>query len=84
MALRHRRSLVLVLLSIFAFLFTGSHSAAQAQRPALTMEWIFGEQASSLAEVPDFHWLADNTAILYDTRQPEAQRTLERLDPASP
>jgi len=83
MSARDRRALVLVFSSIVTFLFAGSLLSAQSQRPALTMEWIFGEQASSLADVPDYRWLADNTAILYDTRQPEAQRTFERFDPAS-
>jgi dipeptidyl-peptidase 4 len=83
MSVRHSRALVLVLFSVVASFVTGSLLCAQTQRPVLTMEWIFGEQASSLAEVPEYHWLADNTAILYDTRQPEAQRTFEKVDPAA-
>jgi dipeptidyl-peptidase-4 len=83
MSRRYCRALVLVLFLVVTFLFAGSLLRAQLQRPALTMDWIFGEQASNLADVPDYHWLADNTAILYDTRQPEAQRTFEKFDPVS-
>ena len=83
MFIRHRCALILVLSSIVTFFVAGSLAAAQSQRPALTMEWIFSDQASKLAAVPDFRWLADNTAILCDARQPEAQRTFEKFDPSS-
>ena len=58
-------------------------ASAQQQKPSLTFEWIFGLEGSAVAELPEFQWLADNSAILYDTRQPEAQRTFERFDPAT-
>src|SRR5277367_6571758 len=77
------RALALVVASIVVVLFTSSICSAQAQRPQLSVEWIFSEQGASLAELPDFQWLADNTAILYDDRQPEGQRTFERFDPAT-
>ena len=83
MFIRHRCALILVLSSIVTFFVAGSLAAVQSQRPALTMEWIFSEQAAKLAAVPDFRWLADNTAILCDARQPEAQRTFEKFDPSS-
>jgi len=54
-----------------------------AQHAPLTTEWIFSDAAASIAEVPHYVWLADNTAILYDTRLPEAQRNFELLDPAT-
>jgi dipeptidyl-peptidase-4 len=80
---KHLRALALVIASIIVFLSTSSISPAQTQRPVLSVEWLFGEQGARLAELPDFQWLADNTAILYDVRQPEAQRTFEKFDPAT-
>src|SRR5271167_1584440 len=77
------RALALVISSVGTFLSTSSILSAQAQRPQLSVEWIFSEQGASLAELPDFQWLADSTALLYDARQPEAQRTFERFDPAT-
>jgi dipeptidyl-peptidase-4 len=75
------RAVTLFLTSLVVVFFVAFSAVAQVQRPPLTEEWIFGKEGSSVAEVPDFRWLADNSAILYDIRQPEAQRTLERLDP---
>jgi dipeptidyl-peptidase-4 len=83
MSSKRLRVLAFVATSIIVSLFTSSISSAQAQRPQLSVEWIFSEQGASLAEVADFQWLADNTAMLYDTRQPEAQRTFEKFDPAT-
>jgi len=81
MSSKHFRAATLFLASLLVFFFAVCSAMAQVQRPSLTVEWIFGKEGSSVAEVPSFKWLADNSAILYDTRQPEAQRTFERLDP---
>ena len=55
--------------------------AQPAQKEPLTAEWVYGEQGSHVADVPQHVWLNDGTAMIYDTRIPEAQRTMERLDP---
>ena len=81
MSSKHFRAAILFLTSLVVLFFAAFSALAQAQRPPLTAEWIFGKEGSSVAEVPEFKWLADNSAILYDTRQPEAQRTFERFDP---
>ena len=81
MSSKHFRAAALFLTSLLVLLFAAFSAMAQAQRPSLTAEWIFGKEGSSVAEVPEFKWLADNSAMLCDTRQPEAQRTFERLDP---
>jgi len=78
---KHFRAATLVLAPLLVLFFAAFSATAQVQRPPLTAEWIFGKDGPSVAEVPDFKWLADNSSILYDTRQPEAQRTFERLDP---
>ena len=53
---------------------------AVAQRPQLSIEWAIKE-GPKVASVPDFVWLKDGTAILYDTNKPEAERTFESLNP---
>ena len=55
---------------------------AVAQRPQLSIEWAIKE-GPKVASVPDFVWLKDGTAILYDTNKPEAERTFESLNPAN-
>ena len=52
-----------------------------AQRPQLSIEWAI-KDGPKVASVPDFAWLKDGTAILYDTNKPEATRTFESLNPA--
>ncbi len=52
-----------------------------AQRPQLSIEWAIKE-GPKVASVPDFVWLKDGTAILYDTNKPETERTFESLNPA--
>jgi dipeptidyl-peptidase 4 len=69
-----------ILFSFFA-LFATAFCHAQST-PPITPEWLFTAGAH-IAEVPHTFWLADSTAILYDTRQPESQRTFEHLDPAT-
>ena len=68
-----------VLFLVVAFL-----STAAAQQQPLSVEWIYSQSGGvSVARVPSHVWLDDNTAIVYDTRRPAAQRAFERLDPAS-
>jgi dipeptidyl-peptidase 4 len=55
---------------------------AVAQRPQLSIEWAIKE-GPKVASVPDFVWLKEGTAILYDTNKPEAERTFESLNPAN-
>jgi dipeptidyl-peptidase-4 len=56
--------------------------ATLAQAPQLTVDWIYKE-GKDIADVPEVQWFDDNTAIIYDTRLPETQRTFMRFDPAS-
>jgi len=59
------------------------HAAGPAQREPLTAEWVYGGPGRHVADVPEYLWLGDGTAMLYDTRIPEDQRTLEKFDPTS-
>src|SRR6186713_1418443 len=75
------------ILCLVAFLAaTSGAPVAEAQTPAktgLTVEWIFGDEGRSVAGLPAHVWLADGKLMLYDGRQPPAQRTFEVLDPAT-
>ncbi len=69
-----------------SFLFVVSlvlTSSSFAQQPALTNEWVYGEAGAHVADVPQMEWLSDGSAILYDIRQPKAQRTFEKLVPST-
>ena len=50
----------------------------------LTIEWIHSDEAQSIAAVPRYQWLENNTAIFYDVRQPKKERTFLRFDPENP
>ena len=80
---KHFRAAALIVTFLIVLFMAAFSAMAQAQRPQLTAEWIFGKEGSSVAEVPEFKWLADNSAMIYDTRQAESQRTFERLDPVT-
>ena len=70
-------------------LLTASPLQARAQAPAasaatpLTLEWIFGPEGRGVERVPAFMWLNDGSAVMLDTRRPEAEQTFERIDPAT-
>ncbi|HSM85787.1 MAG TPA: S9 family peptidase [Candidatus Limnocylindrales bacterium] len=69
---------------IIAICFSTALAVAQPQpQKPLTVEWMFSQDARGVAQVPRFEWLQDGTAIVEDTRVPEAQRTLERFNPAT-
>lgn len=69
---------------LFALLWLAATACIVAiaqEKETLTVEWIHSEEGKAVAGVPEFAWLDDNTALLYDSRQPKEQRTFERLDP---
>jgi dipeptidyl-peptidase-4 len=68
---------------IYAALLLTSQLANGQQKPALTMEWALGEPGSNIAKVPKAVWLQDGSAILFDERLPQQQRTFDKFDPAS-
>ncbi|MGH2568250.1 MAG: S9 family peptidase [Bacteroidota bacterium] len=70
---------VLFFLCVVVFL-----SSANAQgKKSLTVEWIYSDESTAVAELPSFRWLSNSTAVLYDTRKPAHERTLELFDPAT-
>ena len=68
------------ILFIFTFcLFGTAYSGQQGEK--LTVEWIYSDEARAIAAVYRYHWLDNNTAILFDVRQPKEERTFLKLDP---
>jgi dipeptidyl-peptidase 4 len=68
-----------------AVLFTAPFGVQMnAQEPTkVTLETMNDPSFRQAASLPQTWWLADNTAIIYDTRKPDSLRGLERLDPAT-
>ncbi len=50
---------------------------------ALTVEWLCGTGPAEAAAIPQFRWLNDGRCVLYDTRKPAEERTLEVFTPPS-
>ncbi len=55
--------------------------AAAQERRAITVDWVFSDAADELTALPTAAWTTANDVLLLDPRRPEAERTLERLDP---
>lgn len=79
--MRNRSNLSLLLFVMFITFMTAPLTAQEEQE--LTVEWIYSEAGQAADDIPKFVWLKDNSAILYDVRQPKSERTFERLDPES-
>ena len=66
------------LITSYLFLFS---FAVIAGNKEITVEWIYSEEGQQITSLPNFEWLNDGTLLLFDTGIPEAERTIERLDP---
>ena len=71
-----------ILFILTFFLFRTTFSAQQGDR--ITVDWIYSDEAREIAAVHRYHWLDNNTAILFDVRQPKEERTFLKLDPQKP
>ena len=71
------------ILFIITFCLLGTAYNGQ-QVEKLTVEWIYTDKARAIAAVHRYHWLDNNTAILFDVRQPKEERTFLKLDPQKP
>ena len=49
----------------------------------LSLDWIHSEAARGFNEAPNYNWCGESTLLRYDRTQPDTERTLEMLDPAS-
>ena len=54
---------------------------SEQRKEKITVEWIHSDEANTIAAVHQYQWLDNNTAILFDVRQPKEQRTFLKLDP---
>ena len=55
-----------------------------AQTPrALTVDWITSPEAEQATRLPRYAWTSGDGVVLLDEGKPAAQRTFERLDPAT-
>ena len=73
----------LKILFILTFcLFGTTYSVQHGDR--ITVEWVYSDEAREIAAVHRYHWLDNNTAILFDVRQPKEERTFLKLDPQKP
>ncbi len=68
--------IVAILLSVADILFC-------QEKQQLTLDNMNDSTLLQAFSTPRTWWLANNTAIIYDTRKPDSVRTLESLDPAS-
>ena len=69
---------------IVLWLLVGSTiAAAQNEKRALTLEWIFGPEGRSAGAVPPTEWLDDGSLVILDNRRPVRERTFEKLNPAT-
>src|SRR5678815_1808076 len=55
----------------------------QTGKRELTLEWVFGPEGRTVASVPATAWLDDGTLVILDDRRPPANRTFEKLNPAT-
>ncbi len=73
-----RKRSVLTVLSLIA---AGIAGVAAQEKQQITVDWIYSDESGKLTALPNFTWLEDGTALLFDVRKPEPERTFERLDP---
>jgi len=70
-----------IVLFLSLFLFFQLLVSSPKEDTAITAEWIFSDECSHITDMPQFMWLSDGTALLYDTSIPAEERTLEMLNP---
>jgi dipeptidyl-peptidase-4 len=60
-----------------------ANSLAQTSKRQLTLAWIFSPEGRTVASVPVTAWLDDGSLVMLDNRRPPAERTFEKLIPAT-
>ncbi len=55
----------------------------RAQQQKLTVEWIYSDEGDNATRLPQFAWTTGGDVLLFDVRKPEAERNIERLNPAT-
>ena len=81
---RHPSSYLVKVYVIVLLLLVGSTiAAAQNEKRALTLEWIFGPEGRPAGAAPPTEWLDDGSFVMLDNRRPVRERTFEKLNPAT-
>lgn len=60
-----------------------SVSLAAGQKRQPTVDWVFSDAAEQLTSMPEYAWTSAAEVLLVDSRRPETERTLERLNAGS-
>jgi dipeptidyl-peptidase-4 len=68
-------------LSAICCLLIGTNVSGQEER--LSSEWIFSEEGKSATSVARHAWINSDELLLYDTRAPKSERTLETFNTAN-
>ena len=68
-------------ITLFVILLTPPTTLLAQEKGDITVDWIYSDEGAEPAKLPRFVWTESGKAILYDTRKPEEERTLEWLDP---
>lgn len=53
------------------------------EKEQITPEWIYSDECEEISTIGKYVWLDDGTALLYDSRKDEDERTIERIEPES-
>lgn len=69
---------------VFTFCFLSVFLFSQDKEYDLTVDWIHTDMANSISKVHRYFWLENNTAILYDLREPKEKRGFWILEPENP
>ncbi|NMB80422.1 MAG: hypothetical protein GYA14_01230, partial [Ignavibacteria bacterium] len=51
------------------------------EKKKITIEWRYSPEAQSITQLPNFQWLDNGMAMVYDAKKPADKRTLEIFDP---
>lgn len=74
------KRIILSLFILWIFL-PSTINAEEKKREEITIEWIYGSEAREAWQLPDYRWLDNNTAVLYDARLKPEKRNFEILNP---
>ncbi len=71
------------ILSTFILLLIFSLLVSAQEKKKLSIEWRFTPEAQSITQLPNVQWLGNGYAMMYDSRKPADQRTIELFDPST-
>jgi dipeptidyl-peptidase-4 len=78
-----RSVLRLLGIGLLLLVYCVANALGQTSKRELTLEWVFGSEGRRVASVPPTAWLDDGTLVILDDRRPPAERTFEKLNPAT-